>query len=117
MCAPVSIKHVVGRLRVSGVVLLAVVSTGCASSRGSGIDVSLVAYPSGSARPTAGTVTVTSGSRQVARRRTDGDGSLSLNLAAGTYVLDAATSSGGQCRNDIATVRKGGRTSVTLICI
>ena len=90
---------------------------GCATAHRGEIDGSLLTFPNGSARPTAGTVTVSSRGREVARVRTDRVGSFSIHLALGSYTLDGTTAAGVKCRSDTVKIRNSGSDSLTLICI
>ena len=98
--------------------LIALTSLAACSTRGAtGVDGSLLAYPNGTSRPVAGTVVASSAGRHVATARTGSDGTFSINLDPGTYMLDGTTSSGIKCRQDSVTLRKGARVGLTLQCI
>jgi len=113
----VASSAVAGRWFAVAIVFVAVTAAGCATTRGGTVDGSLITFPSGSSRPTSGTVTVTLRGHQVARMRTDGSGHFSIHLAPGSYTLNATTATGVKCRSDTATVRNSGGDSLTLICI
>src|SRR6185295_13222642 len=81
-------------------VLVALAAAGCATTHGRTVDGSLITFPSGSARPTPGTVIVSSRGHEVAHVRTDRAGFFSVRLAPGTYTLDATTTAGVKCRSD-----------------
>ena len=106
------------RIVASSSILFVLVLSGCGTGLRSGIDGSLVAFPNGSSRPVAGSVTVSSSRpRRLLNLKTARDGSFSLDLPPGSYVLNATTTQGVKCREDSVIVRRGQRDDMTLICI
>jgi hypothetical protein len=108
---------VAGRWFAVAGVFVAVAVAGCATTHGGTVDGSLITFPSGSSRPTSGTVIVSSRGQEVARVRTDRAGFFSIHLAPGTYTLNGTTAAGVKCRSNTVKIRNSGGDSITLICI